>query len=160
MRKKKKEFLTCAWLWLFLLLQHCVSWCALVPPLAGSFLAISFFFFLQFDSRKQRISSLLLRWSIGILPRFSRLCLDLNFVVSALLMLLLTFQFFLVRSWPLFPRLQLGAILNIHRFFRVLAKPLTWAIYYSAVHFAATAIMEIANGFLYYKNTKLTHATS
>ena len=43
MRKKKKEFLTCAWLWLFLLLQHCVSWCALVPPLAGSFL----FFFLS-----------------------------------------------------------------------------------------------------------------
>ena len=41
-------------------------------------------------------------------------------------------------------RLQLGEILNIHKFFRRLAKPLAWIMYYSALHLGIMTLLTIA----------------
>ena len=58
-----------------------------------------------------------------------------------------------------FNRLQPGAILNIHKFFRVLAKPLTWVIYYSVVHLTANSILTTCANFTFDKNANINLAS-
>ena len=53
----------------------------------------------------------------------------------------------------------MGAILNIHRFFRVLAKPLTWLIYFSLVQVVAISVMSISDYSLFHKNVAVVTAS-
>ena len=81
-------------------------------------------------------------------------------MVSLLMLLCIDLDLSNINSFPFFKnRLQLGAILNIHKFFRVLPKPLTWVIYYSVVHFIVMVILAICDSGFYYTNPNVATAT-